>query len=585
MLPRCQGLSTFAIVLAGLCTWIAQAEEPGAGKAEKPRVVSSFQAEPGAGYPFRENMYRALLLPDGRLLALSIARDKTRQQTMQSRSSTDNGQTWSAPRDLFPYPKAAGGFGLFDALVDQDGEIHIAVLCDGNSGALFPKPEGTPTYDILEIWHVRSKDKRQGWETPRRMRKGMGTDLLSIIQLRNGRIVLPISFKSKRTLYERGEGFLPFTYVGPYSCSSMYSDDKGKTWQASPDVLSVETPDLGTYGADEPVIIQLKDGRVWMLMRTQRGRFYESFSRDGARWSPPQPSRLISSDSPAGLIRLKDGNLLLFSNACLRYPYAYGGRFVLHGAVSRDEGRTWQGFREVAHDPHRDQPPTLRSDYGVAYTFPTLTADGHILFSNWVEQGNVRRFRLLDPAWLLQTHQECDFSNGLEDWSVFGSKGVEMIPDPDQRKAKVLALRKADVRWPAGAVWNFPVGARGRLRLQLLPRPGFGGVLLGLTDHFSVPWDQEDEFHNVFNLPIASSGELLPGARLTAGRWHQLELAWDTKRRQCRVLLDDKLVGTLEDQRKGNGLNYLRLRSTSAQVDNGLLLRAVSADVSESWQK
>ena len=44
------------------------------------------------------------------------------------------------------------------------------------------------------------------------------------------------------------------------------------------------------------------------------------------------------------------------------------------------------------------------------------------------------RFRLLDPAWLLQTRQECDFSNGLEDWSTFGSKGVEIIPDPGAQK-------------------------------------------------------------------------------------------------------------------------------------------------------
>jgi hypothetical protein len=116
-------------------------------------------------------------------------------------------------------------------------------------------------------------------------------------------------------------------------------------------------------------------------------------------------------------------------------------------------------------------------------------------------------------------------------------------------------------------------------------RPGFGGLLLGLTDHFSTPWDREDEFSNVFNLPIASSGELLSQVKLAADRWHQLELAWDTKRRQCRVLLDDKPVGTVEDNRKGSGVNYLRLRSTSAQSDNGLLIRTVSADVSESWQR
>ena len=561
-----------------------RAQRPEAVKAEKPRVVSSFTAEPGAGYPFRQNMYRALLLTDGRLIALSIAREN-RQQTMQGRYSKDNGRSWSAAENLFPLPKEAGGFGLFEAMVDHEGEIHIVLLCDGNSGILFPKEEGSspPTYDILEIWHTRSKDKVKGWDIPKTIRKGKAGDLDSLIQLRNGRIVLPICFATGRTWSKRGEGFLNYTYLGSYSVSSMYSDDNGDTWHHSPDVLSVQTPDLHTWGADEPVAIQLKDGRVWMLMRTQRGRFYESFSTDGARWSPPQPSPLISSDSPGGLMRLKDGSLMLFSNASLRYPYAYGARYVLHGAISRDEGRTWQGFREIARDPHRDEPPTFRSDYGVGDTFPTLTVAGHVLFSNWVEQGNIRRFRLVDPAWLLETHHESDFSNGLEEWSFFGSKGVEVQPDSAKSGGKALALRRADPQWPAGAVWNFPIGSRGSLRLQLKLRSGFGGVLLGLTDHFSTPWDMEDGFYNVFNLPITSSGELLPRVKLVSERWYQLELTWDTQHRQCRVLLDEKPVGTIADNRRSEGVNYLRLRSTSEQADGGLQIRALSADVSASW--
>ncbi len=563
----------------------AAAERPArkpAAKAERPRVVSSFQAAPGDHYPFRQNMYRALQLKDGRIIALSIAREN-RQQTMQGRYSRDNGQTWSAPENLFRFPREEGGFGLFEALVDQEGEVHIFVLCDANSGILFPREEGTPTYDTLDIWHVRSRDRVTAWGMPRPIRKGKASDLLSVTQLRNGRIVLPFSFTGGRSLYKRGDGFPSYTYMGTYSVSSMHSDDNGQTWHTSPDVLSVETPDLSTYGADEPVVIQLKDGRVWMLIRTQRGRFYESFSKDGARWSPARPSRLTSSDSPAGLIRLKDGSLLLFSNASKRYPYAYGARYVLHGAISRDEGRTWQGFREVVRDPHRDEPPTFLTDYGVAYTFPTLTADGHVLFSNWVEQGNIRRFRLLDPAWLLETSQECDFSNGLDDWSIFGSKGVEIQPDPSQSGAKALALRKADPQWPAGAVWNFPVGSRGRLRLRFKLRSGFGGVLLGLTDHFSPPWDLEDEFYNVFNLPITPSDELLPHVKLVPERWYQMELAWDTERRRCLVSLDGKPVGVLQDNRRSSGLNYLRLRSTSPVADGGLLLRRVEADSSASW--
>ncbi len=566
----------------------ALANIPDRPKVQPPRIVSSFLAEPGAHYPFRQNMYRALQMLDGRIIALSIARDeKTRQQTMQGRYSTDNGATWTVPEDLFQFPKEAGGFGLFEALVDQQGEIQIVVLGDGNSGILFPKAEGTgpPAYDILEIWHASSKDKAKSWNSPHRIREGKAGDLLSFIQLRNGRLVLPICFSAGRSIYKRGGGFKDFTFVGDYSCGSMHSDDGGKTWHESPDVLSVETPDLGTFGCDEPVAIQLKDGRVWMLMRTQKGRFYESFSSDGFRWSQPQPSRLISSDSPAGLIRLRDDSLVLFSNACQRYPYAYGGRYVLHGAISRDEGRTWQGFREIARDVHRDEVPTYREDYGVSYSFPTQTSDGNILFSNWVEQGNTRRFRLFNPKWLSETQQSCDFSNGLDDWSIFGSKGVEVQNAPDTQDNKVLAVRKTDAQWPAGAVWNFPVGAQGRLHLRLMIRPGSGGTLLGLTDHFSPPWDLEDEFHNVFNLTVSGNGELLPGIKLTPGTWHSLELAWDTKSRKCEVFLDDQQVGTIDDNRRSEGVNYLRLRSVADKPDEGLLVDAVSADVAKSWPR
>lgn len=554
-------------------------------RAQPPRVVSHFVAAPEAHYAFRENMYRALQLPDGRIIAFSIAR-QAGQQTMQGRYSTDSGQNWSAPQDLFEWPREAGGFALFEALVDKDGEIHIFSLCDGNSGVLYPKQqEGTPirSGEILDIWHVRSRNGRTRWETPKAIWTGHGSDLLSAIQLRNGRLVLPFSSAHGRSWANRGGGFLDFTFVGSYGVNTLYSDDDGKTWQTSPEELTVQTPDLSTYGADEPVLLQLKDGRVWMLMRTQRGRFYESFSDDGAHWSSAQPTALISSDSPPALLRLKDGKILLFSNACLRYPYAYGARNVLHVAISEDEGRTWRGFREVTRDPLRNEPPSRHADYGLSYTFPTLTTNGNVLFSNWVESGRNRTFRLLDPAWIYETRQSTDFSSGIDDWSVFGSKGVELQPRPDQADANLLALRKVDKVWPAAAVWNFPVGSKGRLNMQLMLRPGFGGTLVGLTDHFSVPWDLEDRFYNVFNFLIPANGRIFSSFKLASGRWYEITFDWDTNRRQCRVSVDGREVGVLQDIRTSFGANYLRLRSVSEEPDAGLLIRNVNVDVSASW--
>ena len=40
-------------------------------------------------------------------------------------------------------------------------------------------------------------------------------------------------------------------------------------------------------GGAEPSLLELKDGRVWMTIRTQNGWLYESFSDDGIRWTEP----------------------------------------------------------------------------------------------------------------------------------------------------------------------------------------------------------------------------------------------------------------------------------------------------------
>jgi len=149
----------------------------------------------------------------------------------------------------------------------------------------------------------------------------------------------------------------------------------------------------------------------------------------------------------------------------------------------------------------------------------------------------------------------------------------------------VLAIRKADADWPAAAVWNFPVGGKGALKLSLMLKPGFRGANLGLTDHYSVPWDDEDGLFNVFNLSIDDNGQILPGIKLDAGRWHELELAWDVDTRKCTVRIDGKSAGTVQDNRRSAGINYLRLHTTADEPDEGLLLRRVGVDVSPSWPK
>ncbi len=331
-------------------------------------------------------------------------------------------------------------------------------------------------------------------------------------------------------------------------------------------------------GGVEPVILELKDGRVWMLIRTQNGRFYESFSKEGAIWSEPQPTNIFASDSPPALEKLSDGRIVMFWNNCLRFPYAYGGRHIMHAAISEDGARTWRGYREVARDPKINEPPPRLGDHGVGYPTDVTTKDDKLILSTG-QGGSKHHCVVIDPSWLYETQQKEHFSNGLGEWSIFGTRGVELTSHPNKKGARLLAIRKTDRDWPAAAVWNFPCAPRGHLLLKILLKPGFAGARIGITDHFSVPFDAEDQFHNLFNLEIGPGGRIGVGTKLRTGNWHALKLKWDCARLKCGVSLNGKRIASLPQLRVSVGPSYLRLISTSEQADRaGFLIESVEMD-------
>jgi hypothetical protein len=319
-------------------------------------------------------------------------------------------------------------------------------------------------------------------------------------------------------------------------------------------------------------MIQLNDGRVWMLIRTQNGRFFQSFSDDGSVWSPAQPTDILSSDSPAGLVRLADKRLVMMWNNCQRYPYAQGARRVLHAAISDDDGKTWHGRREILRDPLRNDPPPSRGDHGVAYPYPVLAHDGRIVYTMWVETGQGRTVESFDPNWLLETHDSDDFSKGLDRWSVYGCKGVEIADQAGSADGKVLSLQKTETDYPAGAVWNFPCAASGSVKLRVMAQQPFSGATLMLSDHFSSPFDTQDVFYSVYRLPLKTQDAATGEAALTPDKWADLELRWDGAKRQCEVMLDGKSIATLPQLQESPGPSYLRVRCNALQSEKGRLL-------------
>jgi hypothetical protein len=512
-------------------------------------------------------------LPDKRIIAV-IDEGGPSDPKVVARYSTDGGRTWGAKEMLTSLPRDAGNWSLHNVLVDREGELHLFYQTDA-------KTAGKGLYDMrYDIYHVGSENGRTKWNEPVLIRKGYHGSMLSVIQLKSGRIVLPFTYLTKRVWSDRGEGFDAFTDMGRFSSGVLYSDDDGQTWKQSEIELKIPSSHIGSDGIIEPIALELNDGRVWLLLRTQLGRFFESFSPDGAVWSKPTPTSILASDSPPSLTRLKTGEIVMLWNNCQRFAYAEGGRHVLHGAISSDDGKTWQGYREVARNPLIDEPPPPNGDHGVSYTLPVLTSDGEVITPLSVGGTGGMWLLRLDPQWLKESGRNTDFSSADNGWSSFGTKGVSVEANPDRPGQKVLRLCKSKADWPAAAVWNFPNALRGHLTMHLKLNPGFSGARIGLTDHFSVPFDPEDEYHNLYTIHIDSHGTC-GEQQVSVGDWHILEIAW--KPTTCNISVDGKEAMTLPAERRSKGINYLRLCSTAVDADNaGMLIESVSESMTDN---
>lgn len=505
---------------------------------------------------------------------------------LRSMTSRDGGLTWENDRLEVKMPGKA--VFCLQALVAKDGAQHALVLVRRGEGRQY----GIDLF--LDVWHWKSSDDGEHWSEGDRIFEGVVGALRGVTQLKSGRILLPVGM----WLTGRKAG-LP---TGPHEVSTMYSDDQGDTWQMSPSRLVApcyEGFNGSNYGACEPNVVELADGRVWMLMRTQTGRLYESFSADsGATWSDAVPSRFVSSDSPAEMMRLPDDRLVVLWNHHQAPPlhegkFVAGGRDALHAAISEDQGKTWHGFRELYRDPLRNESPPRRGDRGTAYSAGVANEAGKIVVTTG--QGAGRRAVLLfDPEWLMATHAEDDFSNDLDEWCTFTefgdaeppvfrdrTAGTGLATHPDRPNAKVLRICRPAGKPGDGAIWNFPAAARGKLAVRIKPQEGFAGANVALADRFFNPGDPDGEREAIFGVPVDGRGRLFNHPALIPGKWQTLEFDWDLEAKGCRVSVDGMQVATLPLLRPTDvGVNYFRIRSTASSTDDaGLLIEKISVDV------
>jgi sialidase-1 len=258
-------------------------------------------------------------------------------------SSRDQGRSWGEPFALVPKPRApaSGSLGSPGFLRLSNRNILLSYT--------YTTHPRTPYY--AHDYYRLSADEGKSWTDQYLMTPLPGYVLVHndrLIALSTGRIVAFAEYKAHLPSTEDHRGF-----VG----TAFFSDDQGYSWQVSRNTVDL-FPDMEVQ---EPHGVELKDGRVMMWARTYTGHPVRAFTSDGCEsWSKPE----VMTEVPmpyAGLptvTRIPSTRDLLFiwisEQAPIPDTKGLKRRCALTAAISRDEGQTLTGYRNIARDPEDD---------------------------------------------------------------------------------------------------------------------------------------------------------------------------------------------------------------------------------------
>jgi hypothetical protein len=293
-------------------------------------------------------------LRDGRLLLLYThfyaGANDFGPGDIRGKISEDGGATWSTP---FLVEKNTARCN-----VGRLALLRLKERYDGNN--IHPSCLAHVYEERNQIYKSRllfktSVDEGESWSNPVQIndtgtlgRIGQRGD--TALVLSSGRIIVPV-----------------FARFGGMCASFMYySDDGGDTWRRSMGEMSVKYKDGDRVASfnnfEEPAVAELRDGRLLCFGRNNTGRIWQAFSSDqGVTWTDPEPTELASSFSPASLKTIPTtGDLLCVWNQVSPEEIVHAfGRMRLSCAVSKDDGKTWECFKnlESLDDRKRIAPP------------------------------------------------------------------------------------------------------------------------------------------------------------------------------------------------------------------------------------
>jgi hypothetical protein len=228
---------------------------------------------------------------------------------------------------------------------------------------------------------------RPAWSAPRRIWHGVTLNKPTVLS--TGEWMLPISLDQR-------EGFGPFKglfkELAPYRGANVFvSTDQGVTWKRR-GAVRFPNPDW-----HEHMVVQRKDGTLWMLARTAKGIMQSTSADGGHTWvAPTEPSGIRQPNARFHIRRLASGRLLLVKHGDA--VDTHQGRVKLSAWLSEDDGRTWQGGLVLDERKGVSYPDGFQAPNGTIYISydRNRAADGEILLARFTEDDILAR-KLVGP--------------------------------------------------------------------------------------------------------------------------------------------------------------------------------------------
>ena len=370
-----------ALVLAWVVGSVmaAEPEEKGVKEWEKVAdlalVTPKLNTEPLPEYDYDKLDYGMTIgierTPKGRLWACWVAGGDSPKAFFVLATSDDDGASWSKPRlvvDTHEKGMPAERSVLVGNLwTDPLGRLWLIFdqsmdMFDGRAG----------------VWAAicENPDAEQPkWSEPKRIWHGVTLNKPTV--LASGEWMLPISL-DQRPGFRQFKGC--FKELDPLRGANVFvSTDKGATWERR-GCVQFPNPDW-----HEHMIVERKDGTLWMLARTVKGMMQTTSTDGGKTWAEPTFPEMKQPNARFHVRRLASGRILLIKHG--KTIDSHEGRVTLTAWLSDDEGKTWQGGLMLDERKGISYPDGFQSPDGTLYISydRNRSTDGEILLAKFTE--------------------------------------------------------------------------------------------------------------------------------------------------------------------------------------------------------